>query len=195
MCIRDRFNFAFGDMTNAIRVGNELLGNDNIQYGFTNLEGNEVTIGGPLANQNLFIKDNARTANPDGIDTLMIRFFNVCGVDSEGNSVDIGVITDTLIIMGLEFDPNVVSDTQDLEALGTTISIYPNPADNDLFVSISNPIEGAVRIIDMQGQRIHQQPINNQEQIRLDVGYLTSGLYILQVVDDSGKMATKKFVK
>ena len=189
------FNFAFGDMTNAIRVGNELLGNDNIQYGFTNLEGNEVTIGGPLANQNLFIKDNARTANPDGIDTLMIRFFNVCGVDSEGNSVDIGVITDTLIIMGLEFDPNVVSDTQDLEALGTTISIYPNPADNDLFVSISNPIEGVVRIIDMQGQRIHQQPINNQEQIRLDVGYLTSGLYILQVVDDSGKMATKKFVK
>ena len=86
------FDYGFGAMPNSARVGNELRGDDNIQYGFTNLDGQNSIEGGPLANQNLFIKDLATTANADGVDTLAVRFFNVCAVTASGEEVEIGVV-------------------------------------------------------------------------------------------------------
>ena len=189
------FDFAFADMTNAVRDGNALLGNDNIQYGFTQLEGDEVTIGGVLANQNLFVKDDARTANPDGIDTLRIRFFNVCGVDSEGNPVNIGVVTDTLIITGLIFDPAVVSSTVDVDELDTTIKLYPNPVGEELFVTFSAPMAGTLSIVNIQGQKLYQQRLSQESQLRVDVNDLSAGVYIVQFTDEIGRIITAKFVK
>ena len=104
----------------------------------------------------------------------------MCGVDSEGNPVNIGVVTDTLIITGLIFDPAVVSSTVDVDELDTTIKLYPNPVGEELFVTFSAPMAGTLSIVNIQGQKLYQQRLSQESQLRVDVNDLSAGVYIVQ---------------
>ena len=69
-----------------------------------------------------------------------------------------------------------------------SITIYPNPTQNTLFIEAQQPIE-RVRIYNLQGQLIAE--VYNS---KVDVSALSAGLYFVQV-SVNGKSETKKFLK
>jgi len=67
--------------------------------------------------------------------------------------------------------------------------IYPNPADNELFIRATEPFKKAT-VYSMQGQKVLE---NTSESI--DVSKLNAGIYILFIEGMSGQGAVIHFIK
>lgn len=78
-----------------------------------------------------------------------------------------------------------------------SLSIYPNPAVSETFVTIENAGLNEVSVYDLQGRMVSQQSVmaNEGEQVRLDVESLNSGVYFVRVSNDSAVRAAKLVVK
>jgi len=77
-----------------------------------------------------------------------------------------------------------------------SIHLYPNPVKDIITIQKSGVIRGAaseISIYNLMGDKI-MSTISNETQIRLDVSYLTSGMYFLEVVTD-GKTFREKFTR
>ncbi|MGB6035888.1 MAG: FG-GAP-like repeat-containing protein [Cryomorphaceae bacterium] len=75
----------------------------------------------------------------------------------------------------------------------TSLSVYPNPAINEVFINASENIIGSrADIFDVQGKRVYSGILNAN---RIDVSSLETGNYILQLVMDEGVTAESKFYK
>lgn len=189
------FQYNFATLANQGREGNVLVGDDKIQYAYTNYNGNEITKGGLLANQNLFVRDDAVTRNANGIDTLVIRFFNGCAVDVEGNEVELGAVNDTLIITGLMVDPDLISSTAENIIDQSPITVYPNPATELLNINFEEEQTGVVEIFNVSGQLLSTNNVYNKSQLQIDLKKMPDGLKILQFINADGKRSIDTFVK
>lgn len=77
------------------------------------------------------------------------------------------------------------------ESKNLKLSIYPNPAQSRLVISIPDVEEFSYAIYDLNGRLLKQN--NQQHQNEISVGTLAQGLYLLQV-SVNGKTATKKLM-
>lgn len=75
-------------------------------------------------------------------------------------------------------------------------SIHPNPAKNKLFLS-SNANTGTlnIKIFNIEGKLLSTQNLKFETQASIDVSHLSSGIYFLNIEDEQGNTAIKKFVK
>ncbi len=80
----------------------------------------------------------------------------------------------------------------DANLVSNDISLYPNPALNDLTISATEFIE-RVSVYSLSGQLVIDKKINTNEDT-LDVSNLQSGMYLVQIMSN-GKLETKKFIK
>ena len=71
------------------------------------------------------------------------------------------------------------------------ISVYPNPANETLFINASETM-AKVNIVNQMGETVMHQNISNRNDINLDVSDLTSGLYLLQIVFSDNTIKTYK---
>jgi hypothetical protein len=76
------------------------------------------------------------------------------------------------------------------------VNIYPNPAGNRVFVSIDPQLSGAVlEITDVNGNLVHSEKLFNADSF-IDLTDFTSGLYIFQINDKTGKaVKSEKVIK
>ena len=183
-------NFAF--VNDQRREGNELLGDNKIQYAFTNYNGIEVRDRGLLVDQDMFVRESAVTSNPDGRDTLVITFYNVCAITGTGQFLPMDAQYDTLFLSNLAIDPDLISDVEDVEQVELTL--YPNPANEVVHLQMDKPITGAVRIIDLQGRVMDQVELSS-DRLTIPTDEYAAGLYFLQVTGESGETVTRSFVK
>ena len=72
------------------------------------------------------------------------------------------------------------------------VSIYPNPVKNDVFVKSSTKIN-AVHIFNMEGRNVYTMQKSNISNLNLSV--LPKGVYIMQTVDENGKVSQTKLIK
>ncbi len=72
------------------------------------------------------------------------------------------------------------------------ITLFPNPAINDLTISSREMIEN-VSVYNLSGQVVLQKSVNATQDL-LDVSNLTSGVYLMQLTSN-GQSVTKKFIK
>src|SRR5690606_22762292 len=77
----------------------------------------------------------------------------------------------------------------DVPTLTDTLRFYPNPTQDDLYVS--QPIHG-YQVLDLKGQVLLNSKAHTQ---RIDVRTLTPGLYIVQVNDAQGGQQAFKVIK
>lgn len=74
-------------------------------------------------------------------------------------------------------------------------AIYPNPATNILYIQFKNQIPSAeIKVLNVLGETVLYQTINNVSNTRLDIDRLNNGIYFLQIIKD-GNNFTRKFTK
>ncbi|MFC4738839.1 choice-of-anchor J domain-containing protein [Flavobacterium ponti] len=113
------------------------------------------------------------------------RYYVIDGGPNGSNSDIIGI--DTFSV------DRPVASTQSFFA--NNFSIYPNPANNVLNLSVKNGlIVDEITMVDINGRTV--KTINNtlDSEMEINVSDLTSGVYMLNVKTDEG-VATSKFVK
>jgi len=83
------------------------------------------------------------------------------------------------------------------ENVVNTLSIYPNPAVNETYVTIENAGLNEVMVYDIQGRLISNQSVmaNEGEQMLLSTETLTSGVYFVTVRNESAVRTAKLVVK
>lgn len=75
-------------------------------------------------------------------------------------------------------------------------SFYPNPVKNELILnSEKTTVNLKVKIFNIEGKLIGAQTIDIHGQTSIDVSGLTSGIYFLNIEDESGNTTIKKFIK
>jgi sugar lactone lactonase YvrE len=77
--------------------------------------------------------------------------------------------------------------------LNTEISIYPNPAHDELSISSSNKIS-EVTISNLIGQAVYNQ-VYDIEKAEVNVAGLPPGVYVVRVRDEEGREMIRKFIK
>ena len=83
------------------------------------------------------------------------------------------------------------------EGFNSSLSIYPNPAVSETFMTINENGLNTVSVYDMQGRLVRTMTIvaNAGEQMRLDVETLGSGVYFVRVSSDNATHTAKLVVK
>lgn len=78
-----------------------------------------------------------------------------------------------------------------------SLSIYPNPAVSETFVTIENAGLNEVSVYDIQGRLVSKESVmaNNGDQVRLGTETLTSGVYFVRVSNDGAVRTAKLVVK
>ncbi len=76
------------------------------------------------------------------------------------------------------------------------ITIYPNPANNNLILSSAN-IAGklTIEIFNIEGKFLKSEALSFANQTTIDVSNLKRGVYLLKIESADGIVTTKKFVK
>ncbi len=116
---------------------------------------------------------------------------NVIGVAQYNSGLESNIVMfnlnyisgDTLIVDPIEIN----------ELKNNSISIFPNPVQNNLFIEADNQFNH-VTITNMQGAIIYEANQNNVTQQEIVLNQIPSGIYILRVGFD-GYETTTKFVK
>ena len=79
----------------------------------------------------------------------------------------------------------------------STLSVYPNPAVNETFVTLENAGMTTISVYDMQGRLVSTESIDAMagKQVRISTETLNSGVYFLTVSNDSAVRTAKLVVK
>ena len=83
------------------------------------------------------------------------------------------------------------------ENLAQSLSVYPNPAVYETYVTLENAGLNEVSVYDMQGRLVSSESFvaNAGEQVRLSTVMLTAGMYIVRVNSDNNVKTAKLIVK
>lgn len=75
--------------------------------------------------------------------------------------------------------------------------IYPQPSKEEIFIQFNNPNEELVRlsVYNLEGQAIFENRPYNQSLIYVDGTNLSNGIYVFQIIFESDRHLTGKFVR
>ncbi len=105
-----------------------------------------------------------------------------------GGALNINATTNSVYIDSIIFDTTL--STADFGNANTTISLFPNPANDVLNISSSNNISN-IEVYDMQGRNV----ASNHNDSNVNVAALGKGAYIVKVVQENGSVIAKQFIK
>lgn len=88
---------------------------------------------------------------------------------------------------------NEVLSVNDITENKFGLSVFPNPANNELNFKFGASGNYAISIFDMTGKQIHNTK-NNNPLITLDVSSFTNGVYFYKINDEKGNTQTGKFL-
>ncbi|MCW3086037.1 MAG: hypothetical protein JWP12_3403 [Bacteroidetes bacterium] len=77
---------------------------------------------------------------------------------------------------------------------GVAFTLYPNPAENNITVSVANSYGLKVNIYNALGEMVFSE-IPKDATFNIDIGRFNSGIYLISIEDKTGKKEVKRFVK
>lgn len=100
-------------------------------------------------------------------------------------------------LVGIMPDSSNVAAPLNIQQPGVTalndVKVFPNPAKDLINISAQGEKINEIRIIDVAGRKVTQQPGNNASLITVPVNNLSSGIYMLQIQTSTG-ILTRKIV-
>jgi len=129
-----------------------------------NIPRDTATGGGDQAPEGLIFIPAASSPNSENL---------LLAANEASNTISIWTVNDT------------VTSIAEFGEVKAGLVLYPNPADNEVYLAAKNGSMEMIEIFDMNGRLVHSQNAN-RELHRLDVGRLEAGLYIVKVYTDKG---------
>ncbi len=87
---------------------------------------------------------------------------------------------------------NVECETSVIELFEESrLSVYPNPADQQIFIESTASGLMNVDLLDLTGRMVYAEQVNFSERMSLDVSGLSNGFYILRLWDENGSLQEK----
>jgi len=169
-------------------------GGNKLHYYYTNLNGVEQSKGGSLVTQTIDIREDARTNNSDGKDTVVIKLYNVFATNSVAELLDLGAIYDTLFLDNLIYDPTLLSATETVSE-ENSLTLFPNPSDTELHISFDKKVDGVLRVFSSTGKQVEIINFESRNRITLDVSAYQIGLYLVCYQNENGSLASSYFTK
>jgi hypothetical protein len=81
-----------------------------------------------------------------------------------------------------------------VQSSGNSINIFPDPATNEINISVEGIVVKEIMITDMQGREMQQSvPASTSKLITLSITDLPTGIYLMRLQTDDG-IITRKFV-
>ena len=95
-----------------------------------------------------------------------------------------------------EVEP-VWMNTGVVENQANTLSVYPNPAVNEIFVTVENAGLNTISVYDIQGRMVSTESVEAMagEQVRISTEMLNAGVYFVTVSNESAVRTAKLVVK
>ncbi len=107
-----------------------------------------------------------------------------------------GAVTwrDSISIASLNFMQNIIcpliSTTTTIATQTTTATVYPNPSNSDVTLSLSNvPMTYSLRIFDQMGRIVYQKTSLTEQQLQISKDNFSAGIYHLYIQFDSPNIA------
>ena len=81
-------------------------------------------------------------------------------------------------------------------AAETNIHVYPNPAENKIFIAGLQTENYEVTISDITGKLVHSESLaGNGNTQTLDISFLPAGIYLIKITEDNISLEVQKIVK
>jgi hypothetical protein len=108
------------------------------------------------------------------------------------NNAPLGNVNDAYLIRYVPFYPKQATTTNIEESSQAQLSMYPNPATDQITVRSDRNIKSAV-LMDISGRTVATfQPLANSKEQAFLLSDIKAGIYFLTLTDDSGKTEIKK---
>ena len=91
-------------------------------------------------------------------------------------------------------NPFPVVVTGDVDGKLSSISLYPNPAEDRLYILLPGSNSKKVTLLQADG-RVAEEHHTSASSLEVDVRSYAAGLYLVRVTDESGNHPTLKFIK
>ncbi|WP_034058859.1 choice-of-anchor Q domain-containing protein [Lacinutrix jangbogonensis] len=193
-------------ISNSIFYGNEGGGNavtPALTRGHTTFV-NAISVNNSIAEDNFStvppsVKNNTSNANPLFINVVASDFTLTSispAIDNGDNSFVLGTedllgnqrIFNSTVDMGA-YEYNSTLSAESFELNINELKLYPNPVNNILNILLDGTLE-RVEIYTVQGQKIQEGTTS-----KIYVSNLSTGLYLLKVYTQDGKIGVKRFIK
>lgn len=172
----------------------ELTGDNKLSFMMTNIDGEELATGRPIASFSARVRQFGKTSNLDRKDTLVLRFENVFATNAEGETIALAESHDTLFLENLIYNSSLVSSSSDVSS-DITFNLSPNPTHGQLHLDFGQKQIGQVGIYSTDGQLYMQQKLQDESSLILDTSDLMAGIYICRFVHGNGMVSSQKFIK
>jgi len=166
-----------------------------VNHGMTNVDSFDVCYKLNLQNKKCmtFYKNNHGIADSLIWDTLVVNLdtimpvlgnFAIIAWTELATDIDNSNDTASKNIFG---EPNTIGEQNDFE---NSISVYPKPAQNTITIS-GNIKDSEIEIYNLNGSLIRNLGLAKEEELKIDVSDLNSGIYILKVSNDNKVFSEK----
>jgi hypothetical protein len=109
------------------------------------------------------------------------------GIVGNGTDINLPVISPTPALIVC----SVLNNVEDL--IGKTVSVYPNPANEQLFIELTDYKNTTAEIFNLQGKLLHSVILQSSKN-SIQINGLQSGLYVVRVKTPDG-IIVKSLVK
>ncbi len=93
-----------------------------------------------------------------------------------------------------------VPDNCDDDLAGTenifvgNLDIHPNPTSGELIIDLPEVLDGRLIVRSLTGQVVYTQDVDYTEQLKLDLYRQDTGMYVIEVVSESGETFVEKII-
>jgi hypothetical protein len=94
---------------------------------------------------------------------------------------------------GIEYGDDVVLGIDQNPLSENSISVFPNPAGDKLFIKSASVIDGTIRIFNLNGQII-LETWSEKSLTEISTEHLRPGVYLIKVIGSRG-VTVKKFIR
>ena len=171
---------------------------DEFDVTFTRTDGFNYEEFTRLTHRHTFLlREDARTENPDRRDTIVFEISNIHALNANGDTVQIGVVYDSLIVTNLIYDPDLTTSTAEgFEVNNSDLKVYPNPASQVIHLEFKDLFSGKIEIFGVDGSLKMTSQTRNKKALALDIDNLPAGMYIIQTKStNQNQNMLAKFIK
>lgn len=118
-------------------------------------------------------------------------------LDSSRNDFNF-FLSDSTIYIDSALFANIYSSVKQVKKVSELIDIkiYPNPANSELYINLSNTENiNTISIYSITGQLLQKEKVTTKGIQRIAINDLASGIYFISIEKNTGEKVTKKFVK